>query len=93
MEIKDIENLAELARMKLSGEEKKALLKDTEEILAFVGAVSEVETSGKAEERVGKLYNVIREDNEPHESGIHTEKLVGAAPDTKDNYIRVKKIL
>lgn len=93
MEIKDIENLANLARIKLSDDEKKALLKDTEDILAFVSTVQEVKTKDEAEERLGALYNVTREDNESHKSGMHTEKLLGEAPAKKDNYIKVKKIL
>jgi len=47
----------------------------------------------EAEERVGILRNVTREDGEPHESGVHTEKLLGASPNRKDNYVQVKKIL
>ena len=93
MEIKDIEKLATLARIALDEEEKKALLKDTEEILKFVEQVREVETKDEAEERVGMVHNVMREDSEPHETGIHTDALLDEAPARKDNYVHVKKIL
>lgn len=41
----------------------------------------------------GVGVNVMREDTEPHESGIYTEKLLSAAPQREGQYIKVKKIL
>ena len=93
MEIKDIEVLAALARIGLTDEEKKALLKDAEEILAFVSKVQEVEVDMRAEEGIGVPHNVMREDVEPHETGIYTERLLKAAPNVEDGYVKVKKIL
>jgi aspartyl-tRNA(Asn)/glutamyl-tRNA(Gln) amidotransferase subunit C len=93
MDKKEIEHLAQLARIGLTDEEKENLLKDAEEILAFVDTVQEVEVDMRAEERLGTPHNVMRDDGEPHESGIYTEKLLKAAPAREGNYIKVKKIL
>lgn len=93
MEIKDIENLAELARIELAENEKQSLLNDIEEILSFVDQVQEVEVDMSAEGRIGTPHNVMREDGEPHEKGIYTDTLLKAAPKTKDGYIKVKNIL
>jgi len=93
MQLKEIEKLAELARIGLSEEEKQKLLKDAEDILAFVSQVQEVKTDDSAEARVGVPHNVLREDENPHESGIYTEALLAQAPDTEKRYVKVKRIL
>ncbi|MBI2630984.1 aspartyl/glutamyl-tRNA amidotransferase subunit C [Candidatus Nomurabacteria bacterium] len=48
MNIKDVENLAELARIELSEEEKEALLKDFGGILAYVKTIEEVKLNETA---------------------------------------------
>ena len=66
MDIKDVENLAELARIELSEDEKRAILKDMEGILAYVKVVEEVEVADIKPEY--GLRNVWREDTiEPRE--------------------------
>jgi hypothetical protein len=35
----------------------------------------------------------MREDGEPHESGIYTQKILEQAPAREKDYIKVKKIL
>ena len=37
--------------------------------------------------------NVVREDINPSEPGLNTEKILQEAPETKDGYIKVKKVL
>ncbi len=106
MEKKDIEHLAQLARIELSEEEKELLLKDTERILDFVNQVSALDlprAESSAEARVGAVYNVMRSDGaaegeprqgrEPHERGMYTDELLAAAPDTERGYVKVDKIL
>jgi len=39
------------------------------------------------------VRNVMIEDENPHETGINTESLIAETPDSKDNYIKTKKIL
>ena len=85
--------MAQLARIELANDEKKALLQDMESILKFVEQIQEVDVSLDAKERVGTPHNVLREDTKPHESGWYTQKLLDEAPDTQDGYVKVKKIL
>jgi aspartyl-tRNA(Asn)/glutamyl-tRNA(Gln) amidotransferase subunit C len=92
IEIKDIEHLAGLARIVVSGAEKESLQHDLTEILAYVSQVKEVAAEmGPA--GAGELRNIMREDGEPHESGVFTEELIAAAPARQGNRILVKKIL
>ena len=92
---KDIEKLGDLARIKLSEEEKETLKIDIEAILGYVSQIKEVSSdierdmSGKNE----TLINVMREDENPHESGLYTEKILENAPEREGDYIKVKKIL
>ncbi len=98
MEIKDIEKLASLSRLALSDAEKETMRKEFDSILEYIAAIQEVSaTSSEKTRSIIATVNVMREDNSPasgpHESGIYTEALVGAAPRREGNYIRVKKIL
>lgn len=92
IELKDIEHLAGLARIEVSEEEKKKLQHDLMGILAYVSQVTEV-TAGIVEPAAGELHNVMREDGEPHESGIFTEDILKQAPLREGNRVFVKKIL
>ena len=89
----DINNLAKLARMELSEVEKTSLAADMKNILAFVDQIKEADIDMDAAGRVGPVYNVFREDANPHETGIYTETLVSAAPEREGNFVKVKKIL
>ena len=93
MNPQDIENLAKLARMELSEAEKASLASDMKNILAFVDQIKEADIDMDAEGRLGPVYNVFRSDENPHETGIHTEALVSAAPDREGDFVKVKKIL
>jgi aspartyl-tRNA(Asn)/glutamyl-tRNA(Gln) amidotransferase subunit C len=90
MNIKDVENLAELAKLELSQEEKEGLLHDMEGILGYVKQIEEVEVDEvKAND---KNYNVWREDlPEPRE--FSQESVVEQFPDKHDGFLKVKKIL
>jgi len=92
MEIKEIDNLAKLCRIELSGDEKVELLKEMDAILDFVNQIQAVKIGDKQKE-VGKLRNVFREDEKPHESGQFTEPILSEAPREEGGYFKVKKIL
>lgn len=89
---KDIEHLAELARIEVGEGEAKTLARDVEAILKYVEQVRDVSAGNGAAEK-GGIVNVFREDANPHESGIFTDVLLTAAPDKKNGYMKVKKIL
>ena len=48
---------------------------------------------GVTTDKNNTMRNVMREDANPHESGIYTEKMLEQAPAREGNYIKVKKIL
>lgn len=92
IELKDIENLATLARIEVSEDEKKTLVKDFESILGYMSDIKNIKVDSD-ELKVGDIHNVMREDADPHEVGVFTDEILENAPDTKDGYVRVKKIL
>lgn len=90
MNLKDVENLAELARIELSKEEKEALLKDFEGILGYVKQIESVELEDFELEHT--VQNVWREDVLT-ERDFSLESIKEQFPDSKDGFLKVKKIL
>ncbi|MBX4181528.1 Asp-tRNA(Asn)/Glu-tRNA(Gln) amidotransferase subunit GatC [Candidatus Parcubacteria bacterium] len=88
-------DLAKLSRIEIGEDEAEKLSHEFETIIRYVGEVKEVEKNNK--EEVDKedfpVRNVMREDAEPHESGIYTEKILSEAPSREGQFIKVKKIL
>jgi len=87
----DIAKLADLARLDVSEEEMQELEREIPKILAFVEQVAQV--SDADTKHVGTLYNVMREDENPHAGGAYTDEMLAAAPKTRDNSIVVRKII
>ena len=91
---KEIEHLAGLARIEISDTEVEKLEHEFDAILDYVNQLDEIAAGDTKEEKaVGVHYNVFREDIDPHEPGIYTEKLLNAAPKHDKAYVSVKKIL
>lgn len=88
-------NLAKLARIEMGDAEAEKLSKEFEAILGYVSEVKGISTSDNSPLMAEDLpvRNVMREDGEPHESGIYTEKILSQAPARERNYLKVKKIL
>ena len=87
----DVKALAKLARLEVSDDELVRLEKEIPAILGFVETIQKVATD--AEGHGDGLHNVMREDVNPHESGIYTDDLLKAAPATQDNQIVVKQVI
>ena len=90
MDIKDVENLAELARIELGEDEKQELLQDMKVILNYVKQVEEVEVGDSDTEP--SLVNVWRED-EVEERDFSKDLITGQFPQSKSGFLKVKKIL
>jgi aspartyl-tRNA(Asn)/glutamyl-tRNA(Gln) amidotransferase subunit C len=90
MDIKDVENLSELAKIELSSEEKNEILKDMVGILEYVKQVEAIEVDNSESEYV--LKNVWREDTIIPREFSH-ELVVEQFPDAQDGFLKVKKIL
>jgi len=92
LEIKDIEKLAELARIDIPQEEKETLRKEVDAILAYVGEIQKI-AGESGESGIPEHRNVFRDDSEHHLSGEFTKELLESAPRRQDDYVKVKKIL
>lgn len=94
MEREEIEKLAELSRLRLTEEELTQYQTELSSILDYVSHIQEVSDDVPAltPEDVS-VANIFREDEATHEPGQYTDQLLASAPDTKDGYVKVKKIL
>lgn len=90
MDIKDVENLAELGKIELSGEEKTKILSDMEGILDYVKVIENVEVPDIAIEY--SVRNIWREDENKIRE-FSKELIIEQFPDSQDNFVKVKKIL
>lgn len=90
MQLKDVENLAELARIEISEEEKQAILKDMEGILGYVKQIEGVELEDFEIEH--SSYNSWRED-EPTDRDFSLDSIKKQFPDSQGDFLKVKKIL
>lgn len=96
MEIKDIEKLAELAKIELTDLEKQGLLKDLDSILDYVKQIESVEVEEVEMEYPNR--NIWREDvsarQDLAESLVFSwDLIINQFPDSKDGFVKVKKIL
>ncbi len=87
----DVRALAILSRVNISDEEIVTLESEIHEILAFVDVVQGVDTSHVVMDKA--LHNVVRTDEQPHESGMYTEALLNQAPTVVNNRIAVKQVV
>lgn len=91
----EIQNLAELSRIKLADAEIAGLQKDITAILGYVGQVSAVAKETKGES-YSPLQNVMREDMPRTAGDILTDKreaLLKALPAREGDYALVRKII
>jgi len=90
MEIKDVDNLANLAKIDLTEEEKKQILKDMEGILEYVKQIEKVEVND-----INSTYNVrnVWREDKIEERDFSRETIVEQFPDSQDGFLKVKKIL
>ncbi len=91
IDAKDIKKLGELSRIALTEDEIKAFVGEIDAILSYVGQIQNVSSQMGGENL--NVSNVFRKDNNPHESGIYTNKILDEAPDREGQYFKVKKIL
>ena len=87
----DVRALAKLARLEISDEEMAKLEKEIPAILHFVETIQKANTGKEA--NAPSLRNVMRADENPHESGKYTEKLLEAAPARDGDRIAVKQVI
>lgn len=93
MKREDVTHLAKLARIEIGDAEAENIAQDVTSILGYVSEIEEITGNTEGKKEVGALYNVLREDENPHESGMYTEDLLNLAPERDGQYVKVKKII
>ena len=88
MDVKDIDKLAELAKIELSDKEKEELLKDLDGILGYVKQIGEVDVEDIEIEH--KIKNIWRED-EAKNPVFSRDLIIKQFPDSQDGFLKVKK--
>ncbi len=88
----EVQKLAKLARVSISDEEAESLSHEFESILNYVGEIKKANISSSLSQDL-LIKNVMREDTDPHESGLYTEAILREMPSAEGQYLKVKKIL
>ena len=88
---KEIKNLSKLARIGVSDKEIESLQNDLEKILDFVSRLEDVSISEEFEKK--EVLNEVREDEASHTIAEYSEELLKQAPEIKDGFVKVKKVL
>jgi aspartyl-tRNA(Asn)/glutamyl-tRNA(Gln) amidotransferase subunit C len=86
----DIENLAQLSRLKLSEAEFDSLQKDFDSILDYVGQIRSAEVGNGT---ISAVHNVMRDDVVGGTPESDRETLLNAAPKREGDYVVVRKII
>lgn len=88
---KDLDKLAELARMDLNGKEEGKILKDLDKILDYFGELKEADTEGIVPATGGTASeNVFREDSA--DLNLDKNKAIEAFPENSGGYLKVPPV-
>ncbi|MBU0546626.1 MAG: Asp-tRNA(Asn)/Glu-tRNA(Gln) amidotransferase subunit GatC [Patescibacteria group bacterium] len=92
---KEVEHLAKLARLGLADKELEKMQKEIASILDYFEKLKQVDIIGvEPTTHAVALKNIMRADQKRKEfDSEQRTKLLSAAPETKDNYLKVKAIL
>ncbi|KAA0208237.1 MAG: Asp-tRNA(Asn)/Glu-tRNA(Gln) amidotransferase subunit GatC [Ignavibacteriaceae bacterium] len=90
--IKDVEDIAVLAKLRFSEDEKQKLQKDMNKILEYIDELNELDlTNVEPLENINDTENVVRKDEA--EPWLTTEEALSNAPDKTGRYFKVPKVL
>ena len=90
----EVKHIASLAHLGLTEKELNSMQKNFSSILDYIETLKEVDISSieKAFSKRG-LKNVVREDVQKETLKDEREKLIDMFPETKNNYLKTKKVL
>lgn len=91
--VKELEHLANLARIELTEDDKRSLLKEFDSILGYVDQLKKVQVSMDEAGRLGPVRNVTREDLVENTTPEDRERLLQEAPNREGDFVAVKKII
>ena len=94
---KQVEHIAELARIKLSAEEKEKFSKELSQILDYFETLKKVDTKNVSPiSQITGIKNVLREDEEEKiekkDRDARREKILKNVPEKEREYIKVKSV-
>jgi aspartyl-tRNA(Asn)/glutamyl-tRNA(Gln) amidotransferase subunit C len=103
---KDVANVADLASLELTEDERTRMLRDLNAILDYVGRLNELDTSavepmaqvlqvhGVDQEKSGKVAYASREDiHEGLRKSLPHEEALANAPDSDGTFFKVPKVI
>ena len=93
IEVKDIEKLAQLSRVKIEDSEKVELTKEIDSILSYVDQIKKATVNMDYTPQPGAVHNVFREDVAVTTSPEDREGLLKEVPQMEGDFIAVKKII
>ena len=91
--VKEIENLANLARIKIDDSEKKELTKEIGSILTYIDQIKKATVDMDYKPTAGMVHNVFREDKSVDTSEEDRKRILKEAPDKEGDFVAVKKII
>ena len=87
-----VNNLAQLARLHFSDEEKNALEQDLERMISFVEKLKEIDTTGiEPLQHIGAAINVFREDE--IKGSVSRSEALQNAPVSDGVFFKVPKVI
>ncbi len=90
--VRDVEQVARLAKLEFSPEEKERLTHQLNTILEYMDQLNRLDTSGvEPLSHVADAGNVLRED--ARRPGLSTDEALQNAPDRTDEFFRVPKVI
>lgn len=93
LELKEIEQIANLARLELTDEEKNMYAEQLSVVFNYIEMLNEVDTSNVVETcQVTGLQNVVRNDVAKIQSDETKKALIDCFPDKVQNLLKVKAV-
>ncbi len=86
---KEVEHIADLARIEISEKDKEKFQEQLSSILDYVNKLNEVDTKGvEPIAHITGLFNIMREDEIKPQSEETMKKLVESAPEHENNLVK-----
>lgn len=90
----EVKKVAKLARLRLTEKEIEKHQKELSKILEYIAKLKELDLSNTEPMTHSLAFeNVMREDRKSEKLDEKKERLLEAMPETKDGYLKVKKII
>ncbi len=90
---KDVLNVAKLARINLSEEEKEKMRKDLTLILDYIAKIRELDLKNvEPTFHTLEIKNKTREDRVREQNTSFSKKLIGLAPQKENGYIKIRSV-